>query len=353
MKMLIIIKIKKLMSKHFVDLKWYNIGFMVLLYLAVSWSALWLCGEHDLTRGVDFLYWSVVTAATVGYGDLSPVTAGGKLVTSLYIIPVGLALFGLILGRLAAYVSFQWRRGVQGLKSLHCSNHVLVIGWRDDRTQSLLELLMYEMRQHSDTRDIALCVRREMDNPMPDDIHFVRVSQFTNDEEMEKACVAEASCIIVDCDEDDVTASTVLYVASVNSGAHIITSLNNDYTGRLLKNHFPNVEAMPSVMTEMLAKSAMDPGSSAIVQELLNAERGMTEYTIKYEGVDEVSLESLFTSFKQHHDATIIGLATSPAEAISVNPSFDEQVSPGAILYYIARQRIRNADWSRLATGGG
>jgi voltage-gated potassium channel len=41
---------------------------------------------------VDALYFSVMTIATVGYGDLAPVTPLGRLVTVAYVI-IGLGIF--------------------------------------------------------------------------------------------------------------------------------------------------------------------------------------------------------------------------------------------------------------------
>lgn len=41
---------------------------------------------------VDALYFSVMTIATVGYGDLAPVTTLGRLVTVAYVI-IGLGIF--------------------------------------------------------------------------------------------------------------------------------------------------------------------------------------------------------------------------------------------------------------------
>jgi voltage-gated potassium channel Kch len=41
---------------------------------------------------VDSLYFSVVTLATVGYGDLAPKTTEGKLFTIVYLL-VGIGLF--------------------------------------------------------------------------------------------------------------------------------------------------------------------------------------------------------------------------------------------------------------------
>ena len=52
----------------------------------------------------DGLWWAAVTASTVGYGDLSPVTLAGRLLAALVVIPVGLVGIGVIVGRVAATV---------------------------------------------------------------------------------------------------------------------------------------------------------------------------------------------------------------------------------------------------------
>lgn len=49
---------------------------------------------------VDSFYFSVVTLATVGYGDLAPKTVGGKLVTIVYIF-VGIGVFVAVASHLA------------------------------------------------------------------------------------------------------------------------------------------------------------------------------------------------------------------------------------------------------------
>ncbi|NIB41105.1 two pore domain potassium channel family protein [Pseudomaricurvus alkylphenolicus] len=342
-------KLRKLLLKHFMDMRWHTIVLALLIYLIGSWSLLSLCGESALVDSPDFLYWIVVTASTVGYGDLSPVTPEGRLVTGLFVIPVGLGLFGLAVGRLAAYVSFQWRKGVQGLKSLNYNNHILVIGWNDGRTLQLLRLLLREIEYYEEDQKVALCVRAEIENPMPDIIGFVKVTSFSNDEEMDRAAIEKAGCIIIDNPEDDVTMTTALYVASRNPDAHIIAYFEDEKLGKLLKQHCPNVECMPSVAVEMLAKSAMDPGSSELHHQLLNVDVGMTQYSVRYEGAGEMSVETIFESLKRHYDATLIGVSEDGHFNIELNPRLNTLIKPGSTLYYIADERINHVDWNRLS----
>lgn len=341
----ILLRLKRVFARHFIEFRWHNLLLALLFYLVASWLLMWLCGEQDIVRLDNFVYWIVVTASTVGYGDLSPVSPAGRLAASFFVIPLGLGLFGLTLGRLAASLSFQWRKGVQGFKSLDYNQHILVIGWHEEHTLQLLKLLLRELDHHAEKCQVALCVRAEMENPMPERIGFVRVSSFTNDEEMQRVCVSTASRIIIDCQDDDATSSAALYVCNANPDAHVITYFNNESMGQLLKRHLPNIEAMPSVATEMLAKSAMDPGSSAVLHELLNVDKGMTQYSIEYAGSREVPLRQLFLVFKERYEATIIGVSAGRRQPAEINPALSREVKPGAVIYYIADERINDFDW--------
>lgn len=314
----------------------------------VSWILLWLCGEWEIVGNVDYFYWIVVTASTVGYGDLSPVSLSGRMVTSLFVIPVGLGIFGLTIGRVAAYVSHQWRKGMKGLKALDYHDHVLVIGWHSDRTIRLLKLLLREIDTHADAKHLALCVSEYIENPLPGRIGFVKVSSYTDEQDMERACVGTASCVVIDCADDDVTAAAALYVCNRNPDAHVITYFNNQKMGSLLQKHFPNIEPMPSVATEMLAKSAMDPGSSALFHELLNVDRGMTQYSAEYQGLAGIELGLLFHSFKERYEATIIGVCDGRGESIAINPPLSTVVMPGMLIFYIADERIKHIEWEKM-----
>lgn len=48
----------------------------------------------QVTRYMDALWWSFATATTTGYGDITPSTDGGKLL-SIFLMLMGLALFSM------------------------------------------------------------------------------------------------------------------------------------------------------------------------------------------------------------------------------------------------------------------
>ena len=338
-------KIRKVLTKYFIDMRWQTIFIAIAVYFFASWVILKLCGETGITDGANFLYWIMVTASTVGYGDLSPTTTAGKIATALFVIPLGLSIFGLVIGRIAVFVSYHWRKGVQGLKPLNYQNHILIIGWNGPRTLQLIRLLLKETQQGNPEQQIALCVSAAIENPLPDKIGFVRVESFSNQQEMQRASVSAASCIIIDNPEDDMTMTTALFCAQQNPSAHTIAYFKDEQLGNLLKSHCPNIECMPSVAVEMLAKSAMDPGSSGLHQQLLDSNQGMTQYSITYDAAQSSAFEALFHSFKHQYQATLIGVCDAGQDKIELNPSLDREVSPHSRLFYIAAERIKHIDW--------
>ncbi|WP_205663287.1 potassium channel protein [Alteromonas facilis] len=346
------VKVRKVMMQYFAEARWYTIALVLVFYTLSSWVLLYFAGETSLLSTHDFIYWLAVTGSTVGYGDFSPSTPAGKLIVAFYIIPLGLSIFAMVIGRIASWVSGQWQKGVLGLKSLSVQDHILVIGWNDNRTLQLLKLLMQERANAKDAPEIVLCVRAEVNNPMPGDIEFVRVNSFNNDE-MDRAGVASAKTIIIDNPLDDITMTTSLYCAQRNPDAHLVAYFHDENLSKLLEQHCPNVECTPSVAVEMLAKSAFDPGSSVLHHDLLDVQEGQAQYSVTVpDELSSLSLESIFINLKRQYEAIFIGYAPrGDYRAMHVNPSLSGHLNGGDKVFYIADKRIASLDWDRLVKG--
>lgn len=346
------IKARKIMTRYLSEMRWYVIVTFSIIYMISSWLMLYAAGEHDLVSAHDFMYWIVVTASTVGYGDMSPNTNAGKWIVALFIIPVGLSIFALVLGRVASWVGLQWQKGAKGLITLNVEDHVLLIGWNGERTMQLLKLLLVEKSNAEHNPDIVLCVKVDIENPMPSDIDFVKVTSFNNDEEMDRACIARASTIIIDNPYDDLTMTVALYCSQRNKKAHKVIYFDDESLVPLIKQHCPEIECTPSVAVEMLAKSAFDPGSSLLHHDLLNVYQGQAQFSATInEGVENIQVEALFLGLKKDYSATFIGFAVHhDIHNINVNPPLDATLSAGDKIFYIADKRIRYIDWEAFTT---
>jgi voltage-gated potassium channel len=340
--LVILYQLRKWLQLHLFDLKLKNLVFALLIYLGTSWCLLYITNEMAIAGSFsDFIYFILVTASTVGYGDMSPSSTAGKWVAVLFIIPGGLTLFAALLGRVAAQGLEYWRAGQLGRRRVKVDNHILLLGWNGQRTIHLIRMLQHE---ETGRRPIVLCSRSDIENPLLGEIEFVKVTSYTDGREMEKANIESASCILIDNPEDDITLSAALYCANRNPNAHLLAYFKDEALSDLLHQHCPNSECIPAVGAEMLAKAAVDPGSSALHQELLSSTRGMTQYSVMYpEEQPQTTTSTLFHWMKSEYQSTLI--AVDVGQGIELNPELDKIIHPGNKLFYIADERIEKFHW--------
>ncbi|WP_035738879.1 potassium channel family protein [Glycomyces arizonensis] len=92
----------------------YIVGITAMILLVSSLAVLDAEQGRDaaqITTFGDALWWSVVTASTVGYGDLVPQTAAGHVIAAMLMF-AGIGLVGLVSGSLASW--FVDRVGIRG-----------------------------------------------------------------------------------------------------------------------------------------------------------------------------------------------------------------------------------------------
>ncbi|MGB0734132.1 MAG: two pore domain potassium channel family protein, partial [Pontibacterium sp.] len=181
------------------------------------------------------------------------------------------------------------------------------------------------------------------------DIEFVRVQSYNSEQEMKRSCVANASTIIIDGAQDDVTLTAALYAHSKNPTAHLVAYFKDASLARLLRSHCPTAEVTPSVSVEMMVKASMDPGSSVLHEELLSADEGMTQFSVVYpRDCEPTHVHRLFMPLREQYNATLLAVDIRDGKGLQINPALDSLVEPGAVLYYIAKKRIPNIDWIQL-----
>ena len=333
------------------SLSWHSVLMMLASYILISFVGLYWAQE-PIAHGSPILFWYflIVTSSTVGYGDYSATTPAGMWIISCWVIPFGLMIWGMVVGWAAAGIIQFFQRSLKGMSQLYHTDHSLVIGYNGSRTLQLLQLLLREADSPKKA-NLVLCA--DMDkldsNPMPDEIGFARVSCFHNETEMRRVNVSKAATIIIDTPLDDITLATAMFCYQQNPKARILAYFNDDSIAQILRAHCPSVETIPSVSVEMLAKAAADPGSSKLHHELLNVDKGMTQYSVKVPlDTPTACVGDLFLLFKEHYQATVIALQTNGPDSVLVNPGMELPIKAGDRIHYIADERIDHFDWSSL-----
>lgn len=337
---MLLFKIRRAVAAFFIDASSYTLLVLFALYVLLSYVGMLLSGESALTPVDNYLYWLFVTMSTVGYGDFSPDSSSGKLFTALFVIPVGLSLFAVVITKIGFIVSSFVKRGEKGLQMIHLTNHCVLIGWNGTRTFKLIKLLLAKANGHNEK--IVLVVDEKMDNPMTGQIEFVVVENYTHVDSMQRANIAQAARIIIDTQQDDVSLTTALFCRQCNPDCHKTVYFQHENMADLLLPYCPNVEVVPSVSVEMMARSSVDPGSSQLHKQLLDPTEGSSQFSSQYTGAEPVNFKDALVKMKEKYNATLLGIRQPESGSIQLNPAVDLMINQGDCLFYIANNRLKN-----------
>lgn len=336
---MIFFKIGRLVAAFFVKTSYKQILSTLAGYAIASYLCLWFAKETDLIVNiVDFIYWLVVTGSTVGYGDMSPSTPAGKLVVSFFIIPIGLTIFAGLLSKLGVTFVQLITIHEKGLMDLHLNNHCVILGWDVDRTTRLIDMIIAGSNESN--QKIVLVTDKNISNPLPDKVEFVKVESYSHEPSMRRAAIENASRVVIDLQLDDATLTAALLCRKLNPDCHKTAYFKDENIGKLLLEHCPNVESIPSISIELLARSTVDPGSAQLHQQLLDSSSGMNQFAICYNKIHDAVYSDLFKQLKDEYDATLIGVKSPGESDIAINAKLDSTITKGDSLFYIAKSRL-------------
>ena len=346
-------RVAKRLYARISGISWDAVLVLTLIHFAASWTLLSVVGGEEITSSDVFWYFYATTATTVGYGDYSPATTAGRAITILWVMPGGIALFTTIIAKVVQRFSEEWRKTLRGLANYETSHgHIVILGWHGSRTQRMVNHIRGGQREYE--RKIVLCSSEAIENPMPDQVRFIRGDALNDPDLLRRAGVANATFVIAFGHDDNETLAAALGSAAVNGDTHLVAYFDQQNFADLLKAHCPHAECNVSLSIEMMVRSAQDPGSSRVQRQLLSTLVGPTQFSLRVPAdAKPVSYGALFSELKIKHDATLFGLAKSTlGDDLKLNAPLDDRVEAGMIVYFMADQRIDPAqiDWRMLSS---
>lgn len=305
---------------------------LLLGHMTLGWALLQWAGEADLAPPVDFAYWYLTTATTIGYGDLSPKGDWGRMIAALFVMPGAVALFTAALARFFAGLAGRWRRRRQGRGDYSgVDGLVVIVGYDRERTPRMIAEITADAR----AAEIVLVAvdALEVDDPT---FRFVQAASLTAPADLRRAGVARASRIVVYAGSDAETLAATLAVTALNEGGHVVCFLRDPDTARLLNAHCPAVEVVLTPTVELVVKALSDPGSSRFIAQLAShTDEGATLYATRAPGEGDFDGHAA----RLRALGAVLVATCAPGDPC---PRFDLQapVRAGDRLFYVAKARV-------------
>lgn len=291
-----------------------------------------------------YTYFFLITVATVGYGDVVPVSTAGRLAAGLISVG-GIGAAAVALGQLFNAIGNAMRRREKGFLGFDMKGHIVIFGNRGAETAALIQQLISD--QQSSGKAIVLCSQSTERNPHPEFIDFVR-GETTSADVMARACVAQAAKIIIHASTDYESISIALAVKEINSTAAIVVKANDPGKEVDIERVDRNrVVCIKAVDVPMIVREIHNPGITQVFENLLSPD-GQDLRSLQVPAGTSLQFGPLAHIFRERHSAILIGMRPAGNQLNSgamLNPAFHAVVEGGMFLDYISRHPV-SVDWA-------
>lgn len=278
----------------------------------------------------DSFNWGIATV--LGQGDSSYVTSPAGRLIGWFLILFGVAMLGMITGALVAMViDFLLKEG-QGLGASGYKGHIVVCGWN-----STARDLVGELR--GDEYAAKVVVLADVDkNPAGDGVYFVR-GDSTDEDDLERAGIEHAAAALVfprdGSDEADMhSILTVLAIEHAAPGVRTVAEVNNPKN----EPHFRRADVDELLVTSkiashLLARSALYPGLSGIVTDIVSGGEGSELYRVSLpEAYCGMTIDDLAAKLRRDHRATLLSVNRGGHSFVNPDTAFILQPGDDAVV---------------------
>ncbi|MGA5690152.1 potassium channel family protein [Cytobacillus pseudoceanisediminis] len=215
----------------------------------------------------DGIWWAVVTASTVGFGDFYPKSTAGRIV-GIALIFTGAGFLSTYFISLATAAVTRQNDFLEGKIEYRGQNHIVVIGW-NERSREIVNTLGGDGMNHS----ITLIDETLKSNPVPhNNVHFIQ-GRANRDDVLVKANIFDAQKVIITADQNK---------------DELHADMNSILTLLAIKGLNRDVQCIVEILTSEQAANAKRAGADEIVQ---------TNVLTSFVMINSVSSQELVTSF--------------------------------------------------------
>jgi len=291
---------------------------------------------------INALWWTIVTLTTVGYGDISPITIGGRII-AVVIMFFGIGLLGMLSATLASVLVEKKFKEDRGMSSYKFENHIILCEW-NHRARVILS----EFRADPKTADAPIVLIADIERKPIDDENLFFIQGSINDETLKRANLTKARTVVIlgddrldDTARDAKAVLTTLTVESINPDVYTIVELVDEAHVRHCKRAKADEIIVSSELSSgLISRAALNHGITKVVSELLSARYGNNLYKLPIPtSMIGISFIEVLTEMKQHHHSIVLALQREEEGEVVSNPPVDYRLEQSDYLIVISDKR--------------
>lgn len=325
--------------------------FLILIALAVGHVVAMSIFE-DMSLA-DAVWLTITTLTTVGYGDMSAASPGGRFFTVILMYMAGIFLLAQIVGEVIEYRVDRKERILKGMEKWDMKDHIVIINTPDQDGDRYLQVLIEQIRL---TPSLEECPIQLFTSAFPDGlpaelrqlgvVHHHGRPEGPNS--LREVDVEEARFTLVlaasvnDYRSDSVTLDVLDQLHRLDLKGYVIAECIQDENRYRLKQLGANSVIRPvRAYPELMVRAMAAPGTEEILENLFQHE-GVHPRRYDVE-INNQRWSDLAIRFLQKNLGTPLGFLDEKGTIIT-NPHADMEVVGSALFIMVSHDRIPALD---------
>ena len=289
----------------------------------------------------DVLWWSIATIATVGYGDVVPISDEGRAIGYVFLF-LSVSVFAYSIGKVSTTIKAYYDNKKMGFYGTNFTGHTVIIGWNDFGHRVVDQLIKAEKKVAivSENRDHVDQIYLLFN---PKNV-FILYANCNNYEFMTKVNIHQSSMVFINNGTDTEKLLHLLQLKSRFEGLEYIVNIDNaDLKVNFQREGARYVISADELASKLMASYIFEPDVANFNEEIISFSDSDENYDVKQFKVLEenpyVNWEyiKVFFDLKKKHKCILIGISKeiNGKQVLMKNPADDVPVSPGNYLLLI------------------
>lgn len=282
---------------QFLRVGWIKIGFILLGITMFSQITM---PFFEGWSQFDTFWWTVISTTTVGYGDMSPGTVGGKI-CGMIVIWLGIGTMAIAISNFAECIMNLREDKIKGRKQYMHQDHIVILGWLDHRTPGLIQQLRAEKDE-----PIVVCSNSIDENPMPGIVDFVK-GDICSDDIAIRSNICKAKKVIIYTKNDNDALTAAIAAKTHNTQSRIITYIRDKekkiHLDRI--NTDSRIKVILQCSVNLIAQEVQD-GCSSLVGELIDNNAPGTIYKVVIPQDQQITTYDFEKAIREKFDRAIV-----------------------------------------------